>query len=79
MTLTYPLSEAAERLGGTQRWLADGIRAGKFPARKIGKHWRMTDADINAVLEIVKNPTYVMPETGPRGLSLTRTSRRRLA
>lgn len=79
MTLTYPLSVAAERLGGTQRWLADGIRAGKFPARKIGKHWRMTDADIDAVLELCKNPIYVMPEAAPRGLSLTRTSRRRLA
>lgn len=75
--LTYSLAEAAERIGGcSTHWLANGIRAGKFPARKIAGKWRMTEADIAAVMDVVANP-FVPPH--PSGLSLTRTSRRRLA
>lgn len=50
-TLTYSLAEAAKMIPCTERWLADGLRAGRFPGCKIAKQWRLTDADIAAVLK----------------------------
>jgi excisionase family DNA binding protein len=83
---TFTLDEAAAKLGCTRRWLADQIRARRFTARKIGKHWRMTQADIDEALEICKTPArrptprVAGADDGAvvRPLSFTATSRRRL-
>lgn len=77
---TMSLYEAAELIPCTPRWLANQIRAKRVPARKIAGHWRMTEADIDAVLEIFRNapaePDNVVDH--PR-LGLTPASLRRRA
>ena len=46
------LSQAATELRCTERWLADGLRSGRFPAKKIGRKWVLGDDDIAAILRI---------------------------
>jgi hypothetical protein len=84
--LTYDLAEAAERIGGvSEKWLATQLRQGKLPGRKVGRHWRMTQSDIEAAVElfgvrpqaISSEGDSVSSKDGPAGL--TKTSRRRLA
>lgn len=66
-------------LAPSVRWLQDQIRAGRIPAHKIGRHWVMTDDDLEIALAswesgaLRKTP---VPST-PRPLSLTVTSLRR--
>lgn len=84
--LTYDLAAAAERIGGvSEKWLAVQLRRGKLPGRKIGRHWRMTQSDIEAAVEVFGvgpqansgEGGSVSTKDGPAGL--TKTSRRRLA
>lgn len=84
--LTYDLAEAAERIGGvSEKWLAAQLRRGKLRGRKVGRHWRMTDSDIEDAVETFgvgpqtdsAERGFVRYESGPSGL--TKTSRRRLA
>lgn len=87
---TYSLTEVAEQLCGDsmarpERWLTRQIAIGRFTARRVGRHWRMTQADIDAALAVMANhttpaaaPTTVAPapEIGrPSAASM----RRRLA
>lgn len=63
-------------------WLARQIRDGKVTARKIGRHWYMTDDDVRDALEAfasvaVKKPSKV--EDRPRGGLSAASMRRRLA
>lgn len=56
MAATYSIAEVAEQVGApSERWVVDQIRAGRFPARKIGRAWRMTDQDIADALEACHN------------------------
>ena len=56
MTATHSMAEVTERLGApSERWVVDQIRAGRFPARKIGRAWRMTDQDIADALDACRN------------------------
>ncbi|AVO21982.1 excisionase [Mycobacterium phage Adonis] len=79
--LTRPLAEVAALIPCSERWLTEQVRAGRIPGRKIGRSWRMTQADIDAALESFR----VSPESGRksvappanRPLALTPTSRRR--
>lgn len=73
---TYSLTEVAERLRITdmsdpERWLTSMIKRGTIPARKIGRSWRMTEADIHDMMEAIKNkpqePTAL--DRHPSGLS----------
>lgn len=84
--LTYDLAEAAERIGGvSEKWLATQLRRGRLRGRKVGRHWRMTDRDIEAAVEMfgVGPQTNSVERCSIRGTSgpsgLTKTSRRRLA
>lgn len=79
------LAEFAEILGADkvmkepERFLIRQIKAGKIRARKVGRHWLMTDADIEFALEQFANtvtPTEAIPS--PVGLSAG-SARRRLA
>ena len=75
MTITYSLAEAADRIGGcTERWLADQIRAGRFPAHKIGQSWRMTEQDIERAVEACLQPATTRP-AGITELSARRRGR----
>ncbi|MGB3674735.1 MAG: helix-turn-helix domain-containing protein [Candidatus Nanopelagicales bacterium] len=50
--MTYSLEEAAQRIGGVSaRWLAERLRKGEFPGHKFDRVWRMTEADIQVVME----------------------------
>lgn len=63
-----------------ERWLKEQIRAGRIRARKIGRTWRMTDADIAHALDVFANTTPATPEPAvelPRIGQPTRASMRR--
>jgi hypothetical protein len=84
---THPLAKAANELCGDSspqslRWMADQIRAKRFPARKVRGHWRMSDEDIAVALEVCKNGSRQpepLEEAGPRVLSFSPASARRVA
>ena len=46
------LRQAAAELLCTERWLADGIRSGRFPAKKINRRWVLGEDDLAAILRI---------------------------
>jgi hypothetical protein len=75
-SLTYGLDEVAPRFPCSVRWLAEQIRRGRFNARKICGHWRMTEQDIQYALEQCRNGGH--PLADDNRLGLTSTSRRRL-
>jgi hypothetical protein len=75
-SLTYSLAGAARRFPCSERWLAEQIRVGRFNARKICGHWRMTEADIEYALEQCRNSSQ--PSADDNSLGLTSTRRRRL-
>lgn len=70
MTATYDLGAVADELGLTDamtdpvRWLTRQITTGRVRARKIGRQWRMTRADIDAALEVWAN-IGATPATAP--------------
>ena len=58
---TYSLAEVAEILCGDslqrpERWLTRQIVAGRFSARKVGRHWRMTQDDLDYALDVIATP-----------------------
>lgn len=61
MTLTYSLAEAATRIPCTERWLADGLRAGRWAGHKIMGRWRLTDRDIERI--VMSCQVQMTPET----------------
>lgn len=67
-------------LAPSVRWLKDQIRAGRIPARKRARCWVMTDADIEACLQMWANKAAAAPRPEPdvaAVFSLTPTSRRK--
>jgi hypothetical protein len=61
MMHTLPEVAAQWRLDETMRdpvrWLTRGILTGKLRARKVGRHWYMTAADIEHNLDRLANVT----------------------
>jgi excisionase family DNA binding protein len=80
MVRTYSSAEAAGQIGCRERWLLDQLRAGRFRGRKVGRHWRLTDADVEFALDVCANRVApVVPvDTKTAFSSLTPTSRRKL-
>lgn len=81
--LSMSLSEAAGKIPCTERWLADNLRAGKFPGHKIARQWRLTDDDVTTILEICSvNPAPPFSADFSVGFapssSMTKTTLRRL-
>jgi hypothetical protein len=75
------LSEAATELHCSERWLADNLRAGRFPAKKIGRKWLWSDEDITTILEICSvTPTAFSAGTalGASASSMTPITARRI-
>lgn len=77
MIRTYSTSEATEIVGApSERWLIEQLRDGRFPGRKVGRNWRMTEHDIADALDLCRNEhrsTHSAPVIG-----LTPRSRRRV-
>ena len=77
---TYSSVEAADKIGCSERWLLDQLRANRFRGRKVCRRWRLTDEDIQFALDVCAN--NVMPmmvvESETAFSSLTPTSRRKL-
>lgn len=68
------------------QWLTRQIKAGRFRARKVGRQWAMTDADIEFMLDRLANVTVTEREPVPGldgvvpvGVSAGSLRRRRLA
>ena len=68
--------EDGNPLPGKTDWLVRRLRRGELPGYKAGRQWRMTDADIQAAIELLR-PKSMLPEV-PSASGLTATSRRRL-
>lgn len=88
MTRLYTLDEvvAGWDLGADMadpvRWLMRQIRAGRVRARKIGRSWRMTQADVDAALEAFGSTAPAAPaveDVQPRGGLSAGSARRRIA
>lgn len=81
--VTYSLAEVAAEICGDsmlhpERWLTAKIKAGVFPARKVGRSWRMTRSDINTALDVLSNKVVVAAEAKP-AVQLSAGSQRRLS
>lgn len=49
---THSIAEVCELIGcDSQDWLIDRVRNGTFPARRIVRALRFSDADIEAIIE----------------------------
>jgi len=76
------LSQAAAELQCSERWLADNLRAGRFPAKKIARKWVLSDLDIAAILEICSVTPTAFSTYGAFGAapssSMTPTTARRI-
>lgn len=55
---TYSLDEVvtewglAGEMADPVRWLTEQIRSGRVTARKMGRSWRMTQADMDSALDV---------------------------
>jgi hypothetical protein len=76
------LAQAAAEIGSTERWLADQLRAGRFPGKKIGRKWKFSEDDVRAILQICSvTPSAFTTDTAlcvSPSSSMTKTTRRRL-
>ncbi len=43
--------DVATLLGKSPKWVATAARDGRIPARKVGRQWRWTEADVAAFVE----------------------------
>ena len=78
-TVTYDTACVAQQINApSERWVIDQIRAGRFPARKIGRAWRMTLQDIAEALDACRNPRRSLADADVTLNGLTPTSRKRL-
>jgi hypothetical protein len=71
--LLHTVAEAAALMQCRERWLLMQLRAGRFPARKVQRQWRMSDADINAAIELCA----VAPQPSTLSLAHQQTERSR--
>ncbi|MGW0249849.1 DNA-binding protein [Nocardia goodfellowii] len=56
-TMTHSLEYAVERIGAPSvDWLARRLSAREFPARRVGRSWRMTDSDIAETIRRLAQP-----------------------
>jgi hypothetical protein len=77
------LGQAASELHCSERWLANNLRAGRFPAKKIGRKWVLDDDDIAAILQICAVTPDGFSSDSPvsfaPGSSITKTTLRRIS
>jgi len=83
VSVTFSLEEAAAILCGAagpseQRWVLERLRGNRYPTLpgyRVQKRWRMTQADIDASIELLRPNVVRIPTLS----SLTTRSARRLA
>jgi hypothetical protein len=82
--LLFTLDQTATVLGCKPRWLADQLRARRFPGRKVARKWMLSEDDLD---EIVRRcavapqsppPAGVAIPAGPQVDSMTPTTARRM-
>jgi Helix-turn-helix domain len=50
------ITEAAEKLGCSERWLLNQLRAGRFRGRKIARRWKLSPSDLDAIIDACAAP-----------------------
>lgn len=81
--LIFDIAAAASLIGSSQRWLADQLRAGRFPGRKVARRWYLTAEDLDEILRLCAvaparaRTTEANPAAGQVS-SMTRTTARRM-
>ncbi len=75
---TFSTAEANEQISPSERWLIEQLRAGRFPGRKVSRHWRMTEQDIIDALDVCRNDVPRISDVVPV-VGLTPRSKKRAA
>ena len=76
---THSAAEVADYLGCSERWLIEQLRSNRLPGRRVARHWRMTDQDVQDALDICANDARrVDGNAGAPVSGLTPTSRKKL-
>jgi Helix-turn-helix domain len=78
VAVTHSIAEVAASLDCSPRWLTEQVRAGRFPAKKIGRNWRMTDQDVADALDICANKVRCTADDFAMGTGLTLRSRKKV-
>ncbi|ADG98578.1 DNA binding domain protein, excisionase family [Segniliparus rotundus DSM 44985] len=73
---TYSPAEAATVLGCSTSWLEKELRARRAPGSKLGKRWRLTEADVEAVMRA--NRREAACDANPWGLAPGSIRKRRV-
>jgi hypothetical protein len=79
----FDLKQSAQILKCSPRWLADGLRAGRLPGRKIQRNWFLTPEDQHEILRLCAvvpkaGPTTDANPLAPQSSSMTPTTARRI-
>lgn len=83
-SLFLTLDQAAAYLGCTPKWLADQLRARRFPAHKVARKWMLSDDDLKeivlrcAMASRLAPPADVAGSAVPQVSSMTKTTARRM-
>ena len=71
---TYSTGEVFGSIGApSKRWLDNQLNDGRFPGRKFGRSWRMTERDVADAIEICKNDFDGVVSDAPSGLTPARS------
>lgn len=76
MKPVYLLDQVAGNHPVSKQWLRKKICAGEIRAHKLGRHWVMTDEDIDQMLETFSNRANVRDIRPTGGLSAASLRRR---
>ena len=69
--LLFTLDQTATVLGCKPRWLADQLRARRFPGRKVGRKWMLSEDDLD---EIVRRCAVAPQAAPPAGVAIPAVS-----
>jgi hypothetical protein len=75
------LAEVAADIGSTERWLAERVRSGRFPAHRVGRQLRFTDEDVAEIIRLCAIPAALPTDdarTCDSASSMTPTTARRI-
>jgi hypothetical protein len=76
---THSVAEAAAQIPCNELWLVRQLRGGRFTASKIGRNWRLTDADIDAIIETCRYTAPSGEKIPDLGIGMLRRPPRRAA
>ena len=79
----FDVATVAGWLSHSEKWLCDQLRAGRLPARRIGRRWMFTKEDCDAILELCAvGPRRLLDDATPavsqHSSSMTSTTARRM-